>query len=148
MASSSTDQPLLYAEYDTGIRRTGSSLRLTGESLFQAAFSGELPRLTLTRQSDLPAAPPLKSRHIASYGVGHHLNDLCAACWFTYLLIYLESDLIGLTQISAGIVLLSGQLADALTTPLVGWLSDTTPPSCQSSALGLGPRHNTQTPNR
>jgi len=24
-----------------------------------------------------------------AYGVGHFLNDLCAACWFNFLLIYL-----------------------------------------------------------
>lgn len=25
------------------------------------------------------------------YGVGHVLNDLCAACWFNYLLYYLAA---------------------------------------------------------
>lgn len=29
--------------------------------------------------------------HIYGYGVGHFLNDLCAACWFNYLLYYLKS---------------------------------------------------------
>lgn len=32
---------------------------------------------------------PLSRKTIYSYGVGHMLNDLTAACWFTYLLVYL-----------------------------------------------------------
>lgn len=33
----------------------------------------------------------LTNLHIYAYGVGHFLNDLCAACWFNYLLFYLKS---------------------------------------------------------
>lgn len=33
----------------------------------------------------------LTQTHIYGYGVGHFLNDLCAACWFNYLLYYLVS---------------------------------------------------------
>jgi Na+/melibiose symporter-like transporter len=53
-----------------------------------------------------------------SYGVGHVLNDLTAACWFTYLLPFLTETL---TYPEAGTVFLSGQIADAIATPLVGF---------------------------
>lgn len=33
----------------------------------------------------------LTTVHVYAYGVGHFLNDLCAACWFNYLLFYLKS---------------------------------------------------------
>ena len=61
--------------------------------------------------------------HIASYAVGHVLNDMAAAVWFSYLLLYLQ-DAEGLSGTQAGAVMFSGQLADALATPLVGLASD------------------------
>ena len=66
--------------------------------------------------------PPLRGLLVVAYGVGHHLNDLCAACWFTYLLLYLKSSVVGMGEVHAGFVLLSGQIADGLTTPAVGLL--------------------------
>lgn len=36
-----------------------------------------------------PSAEPLPRRAVLCYGTGHMLNDLTAACWFTYLLISL-----------------------------------------------------------
>ncbi|XP_053738524.1 major facilitator superfamily domain-containing protein 12-like [Synchiropus splendidus] len=61
-----------------------------------------------------------------SYAVGHFLNDLCASMWFTYLLIFYHSVL-GFETTYAGVLLLVGQIADALSTPLVGYESDHTP---------------------
>lgn len=61
-----------------------------------------------------------------SYAVGHFLNDLCASMWFTYLLIFYHSVL-GFETTYAGLLLLVGQIADALATPLVGYESDQTP---------------------
>ncbi|XP_035811969.2 major facilitator superfamily domain-containing protein 12 [Amphiprion ocellaris] len=59
------------------------------------------------------------------YAAGHFLNDLCASVWFTYLLVYLHSVL-GLQSSSAGVMLLIGQIADGVCTPLVGYESDRT----------------------
>ena len=81
-----------------------------------------------------------------SFGTGHVLNDLCASVWFSYLLVYLQYVLlvetflifnlkvdvhiqcnISTKQIPSGlsgIILLIGQVADAISTPLVGILSD------------------------
>lgn len=67
--------------------------------------------------------PPLTRCNFASYSVGHVLNDMTAACWFSYLLLFLErAEKLSGTQ--AGIVLFAGQIADALATPLVGIFSD------------------------
>lgn len=60
-----------------------------------------------------------------SYGVGHVLNDLTASMWFTYLLVYLHK-VIGFSSINSGVLMLIGQVADAIATPLVGIESDRT----------------------
>ncbi|XP_077462566.1 major facilitator superfamily domain-containing protein 12 [Stigmatopora argus] len=59
------------------------------------------------------------------YAVGHFLNDLCASMWFTYLLVYLHSVL-GLQSTFAGVLLLIGQVADGVCTPLIGYEADRT----------------------
>uniref|UniRef100_UPI0037E98D57 major facilitator superfamily domain containing 12b n=1 Tax=Semicossyphus pulcher TaxID=241346 RepID=UPI0037E98D57 len=59
------------------------------------------------------------------YAVGHFLNDLCASMWFTYLLVYLH-NVLGFKSTYAGVLLLIGQIADGICTPLVGYESDQT----------------------
>ncbi|XP_032388174.1 major facilitator superfamily domain-containing protein 12 [Etheostoma spectabile] len=61
-----------------------------------------------------------------SYAVGHFLNDLCASMWFTYLLVFYHSVL-GFHNTNAGVLLLVGQIADGICTPLIGYESDRTP---------------------
>ncbi|KAG9264768.1 major facilitator superfamily domain-containing protein 12-like isoform X1 [Astyanax mexicanus] len=61
-----------------------------------------------------------------SYAVGHFLNDLCASMWFTYLLVFYHSVL-GFKNSFAGVLLLVGQIADGVCTPLIGYESDRTP---------------------
>ncbi|XP_072219783.1 major facilitator superfamily domain-containing protein 12-like [Leuresthes tenuis] len=61
-----------------------------------------------------------------SYAVGHFLNDLCASMWFTYLLVFYHS-VMGFQNTNAGVLLLVGQIADAICTPLIGYESDQTP---------------------
>ncbi|GAA6073047.1 major facilitator superfamily domain-containing protein 12, partial [Tachysurus ichikawai] len=60
-----------------------------------------------------------------TYAVGHVLNDLCASMWFTYLLLYYQSVL-SFRDSNAGLLLLFGQIADGIATPLVGYESDRT----------------------
>lgn len=69
---------------------------------------------------DLSRLLPRKA--VFFYGVGHMLNDLTSACWFTYLLIFLTD--IGLSPSEAAMVMLSGQLADGVATVFVGSLID------------------------
>uniref|UniRef100_A0A0E0K996 Major facilitator superfamily (MFS) profile domain-containing protein n=1 Tax=Oryza punctata TaxID=4537 RepID=A0A0E0K996_ORYPU len=68
------------------------------------------------------AQMPLGRWPILSYGVGHMLNDITSACWFTYLLLFLQE--IGLAPRDAAIVMLSGQFADGLMTILAGEMID------------------------
>lgn len=75
--------------------------------------------------SDAPAHPSnaLTWWPWIAYGQGHVLNDLCASMWFTYLLVYLEKC-VHLSHGPAGYLLLIGQIADAVATPLIGIVSD------------------------
>ena len=66
---------------------------------------------------------PLGKAHIAAYAVGHFSNDLCVSAWFTYVLYYVQ-DVVKLSPMIAGLVMLSGQIADGIATPLVGLASD------------------------
>lgn len=71
----------------------------------------------------------LTSTQVAAYSVGHFMNDLTAAVWFNYLLYYLTYVLVvdpNDAAFYAGIVMLSGQIADGLATPVAGALSDKT----------------------
>ena len=43
------------------------------------------------------------------YSAGHILNDLCSACWFTYLIIYL-TEVKQQSESFAGILMLVGQV--------------------------------------
>jgi len=57
------------------------------------------------------------------YGLGHVLNDLCASMWFTYLLLFFHQVLYFNNNYS-GLILLVGQVADGISTTVVGGLCD------------------------
>lgn len=57
------------------------------------------------------------------YGLGHIYNDLCATMWFSYTLFYLQV-VQQINSKTAGLLLMLGQIIDALSTPLVGWAID------------------------
>lgn len=58
-----------------------------------------------------------------AYGIGHVYNDICAAIWFSYALIFLQ--LVANTgPLLAGILLFIGQVIDAVATPIAGYLVD------------------------
>lgn len=71
--------------------------------------------------SELYRRIPFKTQFF--YGIGHVLNDVCASMWFTYLLVFfhlvLEFD-----NSKTGLLLLIGQVADAIATPFIGYQSD------------------------
>ncbi|XP_011158642.1 major facilitator superfamily domain-containing protein 12 [Solenopsis invicta] len=58
-----------------------------------------------------------------AYALGHIFNDLAAAMWFSYTLIYLQRVAL-LEPIVAGALLLLGQIVDAIMTPVFGFLVD------------------------
>ena len=57
------------------------------------------------------------------YGTGHILNDMCVSMWFSYLLLFFH-NVIHLSNFNAGMLVLVGQIADGISTVLVGVLSD------------------------
>ncbi|KAL0851126.1 hypothetical protein ABMA28_006992 [Loxostege sticticalis] len=57
------------------------------------------------------------------YGLGHVYNDLCAAMWFSYMMLFFQAVL-DMRAAVAGTMLLLGQVVDALATPAVGVLAD------------------------
>lgn len=64
---------------------------------------------------------PMKQKF--TYGVGHIFNDLCIQAWFSYLLIYF-TKVIKLSPVNAGYIFVVSQIADALSTPLIGYACD------------------------
>jgi len=85
-------------------------------------------------ESPVASGRSLPVIRLLCYAVGHFLNDLCASVWFTYLLLYYHSVL-GLDGAAAGVLLLIGQIADGVATPLIGYESDRT-----AGFLGYGKR--------
>uniref|UniRef100_A0A6N2L6G0 Major facilitator superfamily (MFS) profile domain-containing protein n=1 Tax=Salix viminalis TaxID=40686 RepID=A0A6N2L6G0_SALVM len=65
---------------------------------------------------------PVGRSSVFYYGFGHMLNDITAACWFTYLLLFLTE--IGLSPRDAAITMLAGQIADGFATVFAGELID------------------------
>lgn len=57
------------------------------------------------------------------YSVGHFNNDLCATMWFIYLSYYL-TYVVKLEENIVALAILCGQIADGITTPIVGVASD------------------------
>jgi len=60
---------------------------------------------------------------IIGYGLGHVFNDVCASMWFTYLLLFFQKVLT-FNRTNSGLLMLVGQLADGISTTLVGLLAE------------------------
>lgn len=120
-----------------------------GSTMGNSATFPHLPNLHENRESFKRHVPTQNDPSwitVGSYGVGHFLNDMTAACWFNYLLVFLTEvaginqnaifhffffwHILSLTDVGttqAGLIMLSGQITDALWTPVVGLLSDLIP---------------------
>lgn len=57
------------------------------------------------------------------YGLGHMYNDLCAAMWFSYMMLFFQAVL-EMRAVVSGAMMLLGQVVDALATPVIGILAD------------------------
>ncbi|XP_013176044.1 PREDICTED: uncharacterized symporter YjmB-like isoform X1 [Papilio xuthus] len=83
----------------------------------------------ISNDNELEISVPFKRRrwwHVDQkvvYGLGHVYNDLCAAMWFSYMMLYFQAVL-EMRAAVAGAMLLLGQVVDALATPIVGVLAD------------------------
>lgn len=65
----------------------------------------------------------LKFLEKIGFSLGHIYNDLCAAIWFSYTLLFMQGVL-GLAAVQAGALVMLGQVGDAVATPLVGMMTD------------------------
>lgn len=98
---------------------------------YQAVAAGQAPGQvvigTTTTISTLgqQTRPHLSIPRKFAYGVGHVFNDLCASMWFTYLVLFFHKVIL-LGNTYAGLLILIGQVADALATPVIGFLCDKT----------------------
>jgi Na+/melibiose symporter-like transporter len=80
----------------------------------------------MDKQQKIPVkGDDLRKTNIYSYGIGHFMNDLCASCWF-FFLSYFLIEIVDIGEYNTGYVILAGQVADAIATPLVGIFSDKT----------------------
>ena len=106
-----------------------SGLNFSSCCEFSKGLEGHISTSFVTDTKPVTMVPSdwrkLGFRTKACYGVGHVLNDLCSSMWFTYLLVYLH-QVAKFSNIKAGALLLVGQLADGICTPLVGIESDNT----------------------
>ncbi|XP_073994692.1 major facilitator superfamily domain-containing protein 12-like [Rhodnius prolixus] len=69
------------------------------------------------------------------YGLGHVHNDLCAALWFSYGLIYFQIAT-NPNGILPGLLIFIGQVTDAAITPVVGYIVDLSSPRIYWHAFG------------
>ena len=103
------------------VHLSSQDLRLTERQ----SFENEWLFVSETKQAkDLQVAEQRQPQQLSSfsrlsYGVGHVLNDLCASMWFSNLLIYFQK-VVKFSSVQSGILLLIGQIADGLATPIVG----------------------------
>ncbi|KAJ8678612.1 hypothetical protein QAD02_014399, partial [Eretmocerus hayati] len=70
-----------------------------------------------------------------AFALGHVFNDLAAAMWFSYTLLFLQRVAL-LEPLGAGSLLLLGQVIDALMTPVFGLLVDKYPKKKAWHVLG------------
>ncbi len=67
---------------------------MNGESSVVSQQNNDEPLLSPSIRANIPPKvklDALNNLQIFGYGVGHLLNDLCAACWFNYLLYFMKS---------------------------------------------------------
>lgn len=76
---------------------------------------------TYTKEFSRDIRIPLKQRF--SYGVGHVVNDLSAYAAFSYILVF-WTRVVGIPHSSTGILFLVAQVADALSSPFIGYMCD------------------------
>lgn len=78
------------------------------EGVVAEAAREATPEETPLLCADADAAARLSLPQKAAYGVGHVFNDVCAAIWFSYTLLFLQ-EVLGMAPVLAGSMLLIGQ---------------------------------------
>ena len=57
------------------------------------------------------------------YGMGHVGNDMTASMWFSYFLLFFH-NVLQLSNAGGGLIIMVGQIVDAISSILVGVVSD------------------------
>lgn len=97
---------------------------ITDESIVDAPLLSP-NQTTSTMQSTIndPSPSTLPLMTIIGFGFGHVYNDLCAGIWFSYTLLFFQGVL-QMPSTEAGGLMMLGQVADAIATPIIGHLTD------------------------
>ncbi|XP_003243797.2 major facilitator superfamily domain-containing protein 12 [Acyrthosiphon pisum] len=66
---------------------------------------------------------PVDTGRRVAYGFGHVFNDITAAIWFSYTMVFMQ-NVVGVPGTTAGFLLFFGQTVDAIATPFVGLMVD------------------------
>ena len=74
-------------------------------------------------KKELPSTSAVAPLQVLGFSLGTVMNDACASCWFNFLFVFLER-VQGLNGAQVGVVFLTGQLCDAISTPIIGTLAD------------------------
>lgn len=110
----------------------------TDYTTYSALHEQQIGTIPVDVPRTISAICPMSRLQIYAYGVGHFFNDIVGACWFNYLLLYLTlvnpivppDDKTHSASQVAGVVMLVGQVADSIATPLIGGLMDKAPNIC------------------
>lgn len=65
----------------------------------------------------------LKSNHSFAYAIGHLPNDLVITIWSSYSTVYFD-ETVGMSGYDSGLVVLVGQIVDAIFQPIISYCSD------------------------
>lgn len=74
-----------------------------------AADTGERQRADVCKRpsSGPPRHEPVDAGQRAAYGLGHVFNDITAAIWFSYTMVFMQ-DVVGMPPTMAGLLLFFG----------------------------------------
>lgn len=127
---SSDENSLLKSKKNQNYGATSTASTTGGSSEIDAIET--LPDTQISTQTTVPENEPLPPDQMKStlsflqkigFGLGHVYNDLCAGVWFSYTLLFMQGAL-KMPGAEAGALVMTGQVGDALATPIVGVLAD------------------------
>lgn len=109
---------------DTSHFRRNNRTDITEDSIDNAPLlspnqTGSTMQSTINDPS--PSTLPLMTK--IGFGFGHVYNDLCAGIWFSYTLLFFQGVL-QMPSTEAGGLMMLGQVADAIATPIIGHFTD------------------------
>ncbi|KAJ6215864.1 hypothetical protein RDWZM_010364 [Blomia tropicalis] len=93
----------------------------TPSSSFPSRYSSRIFSISSIDFQLCTTPKPLSMKTKLGYSLGHVFNDMTVSIWFSYTLLFFQNRLPGGM---AGILILLGQISDALASPVIGYISD------------------------